>query len=106
MISIARNFSRIPAGRYLTDGPYSGEKFREEMLIPAFKDPSINLLEINFDGTRGYGSSFLEEAFGGLARELKIDAKTIFKKLKLVSNEDDTIISEVTEYIKRAAAKD
>ena len=63
IINIARDFSKTPAGRYLTDGPFSGEHFRESVLLPALQ--THELLKVDLDGTLGYGSSFLEEAFGG-----------------------------------------
>jgi len=66
IISIATDFSRYPAGRTRADGPYSGELFRTKMLEPALA--AGDHLVVNFDGARGYGSSFLEEAFGGLVR--------------------------------------
>lgn len=66
VIAIAEQFSKTPAGRHLTDGPFSGENFRETFLLPALQDGSN--VEVNLDGTLGYGSSFLEEAFGGLVR--------------------------------------
>jgi hypothetical protein len=65
-LSIAKDFSAFPAGRERKDGPYSGERFREEILMPRLE--SSESLEIDLDGTMGYGSSFLEEAFGGLVR--------------------------------------
>ena len=36
-IRIASDFSRFPAGRYTTDGPYSGQGFLENNLIPALQ---------------------------------------------------------------------
>jgi hypothetical protein len=66
MISIAKQYSRTPAGRYRSDGPRSAEQFREEILAPALsrgQDVTVDL-----DGTLGYSFSFLEEAFGGLVR--------------------------------------
>ena len=36
-INLGKQFGRYPAGRYLADGPYNGQKFREEFLIPALK---------------------------------------------------------------------
>ena len=38
IINIRRDFSRYPAGRYIGDGPYNGQRFREDFLIPALKD--------------------------------------------------------------------
>ncbi|CAN5874527.1 STAS-like domain-containing protein [soil metagenome] len=65
-IKISEQFSRHPAGRFFSDGEFSGQRFREEWLIPALaKDES---LVIDLDDVRGFGSSFLEEAFGGLVR--------------------------------------
>lgn len=66
MISVAQDFSRFPAGRLRKDAKHSGQEFREERLIPALQTPGD--VVVDMDGTRGYGSSFLEEAFGGLVR--------------------------------------
>jgi hypothetical protein len=67
VISIAKQFSPTPAGRYISDGPFPGEKFRNELLIPAL-EASQERINVDLDGTAGFGSSFLEEAFGGLVR--------------------------------------
>lgn len=98
-ISIANDFSRYPAGRFETDGPYSGEKFRKELLEP-FVSKGENLV-IDLDGVRGYGSSFLEEAFGGLIRE-GYDASNL---LDLISFEtqDESLVMEIKSYISDAA---
>lgn len=66
-ISVARDFSRAPAGRYASDGPFPGESFRDGHLIPALRE--YDDVTVDLDGTAGYGSSFLEEAFGGLIRK-------------------------------------
>ncbi|MCK1507192.1 STAS-like domain-containing protein [Bradyrhizobium sp. 18] len=65
-LSIAKDFSRFPSGRFRSDGPHSGEAFREDYLVPRLKE-SGSLL-VNLDGVAGLPSSFLEEAFGGLVR--------------------------------------
>ena len=71
-INIAERFSRHPAGRVALDGPDNGERFREEILVPALNEALGSghggRVIVDIDGCRSFGSSFLEEAFGGLAR--------------------------------------
>lgn len=82
-INIAKQFSRSPAGRYNSDGPYSGERFREEFLLPALQQEDDVIVEL--DGSLGFGSSFLEEAFGGLVRLSGFHATKLHSKLKIKS---------------------
>lgn len=65
-LSIARDFSPFPAGRKRVDGPYTGEKFREDLLRPRLVKHEKVILDL--DGVEGLPSSFLEEIFGGLVR--------------------------------------
>lgn len=95
VINIAKEFSRYPAGRYLADGPANGEKFREEFLVPILREK--NKAIIFMDGTRGYGSSFLEEAFGGLRRAgYSID---LLKQSFQFEASDKSLIDEIWEYV-------
>ncbi|WP_354675093.1 STAS-like domain-containing protein [Cupriavidus alkaliphilus] len=88
-VVVSKEFSRHPAGRFQSDGPFSGEAFRQRYLIPALKRGERLILDM--DGARGYGSSFLEEAFGGLVRagfapmeiREKIEIQTSDKSLEL-----------------------
>jgi hypothetical protein len=65
-IFVATDFSKFPAGRFYSDGEFSGQRFREEFLLPALR--SSDNVKVILAGTKSYGSSFLEEAFGGLVR--------------------------------------
>ena len=94
MISIARDFSRSPAGRYISDGPNSGERFRSEFLLPAIK--AGQHVNVELDGTRGLGSSFLEEAFGGLQR-LGYPREQLLSRLSFVSS-DPSLVAEIKSY--------
>lgn len=95
-INVGRDFSRYPAGRYKNDGPYNGEKFREEILLPALRGTAEKLI-IEFNEARGYGSSFLEEAFGGLVRA-GFSAQDLFNRLEMRSD-DKSLIEEIRMYI-------
>lgn len=101
--SIAKEFSRTPSARKISEGKFSGSELRK--IISPFISEAIHgryKFTIDLDGTAGYGTSFLEEVFGGLIREehfLKNDLKTylIFK-----SEEDSDLIDEIWEDINSA----
>lgn len=64
-ISVAKDFSETPFGRYRSDGPESGEVFRDDILKPALAHGPV---ELDIDGVDGLPSSFWEEVMGGLVR--------------------------------------
>lgn len=88
-ISIANDFSRFPAGRFRDDGEASGSAFREDMLAPALRDKTFDKVVVDFDGVAGFGSSFLEEAFGGLVRTERLGWDDLNSRLELVTTERD-----------------
>lgn len=102
VLNIAKQFSRSPAGRYLTDGPYSGQAFRDKLLLPALQK-SENV-EVQLDGALGFGSSFLEEAFGGLVREAGLKAETLHAKLR-ISSKLKTYERRIWRYVDEAKPK-
>lgn len=102
IINVARDFTRFPSGRFKRNGSTSGETFREDFMEPLLKNGEN--ISIELDGTIGYGSSFLEEAFGGLIRSLKISSNDLNLRLNLVS-EDPTLIEEISSYIEDAGRK-
>ncbi|WP_417840416.1 STAS-like domain-containing protein [Terasakiella sp.] len=83
MISIAEDFTTTPAGRYRQDGDFSGEAFRDDILVPALK--ASDIVKVVLDGTRGYGSSFLEETFGGLVRKGHFTKDELTSKLEIIA---------------------
>lgn len=99
-ISIATDFSPVPLGRFPNDSPSNGTDFREKWLLPALA--KHNSFQVDFDGAEGYGSSFLEEAFGGLVRLHGFAPNDLLERISLISNEDPTLIDEVRQYIQDA----
>lgn len=84
-INIARDFGNYPAGRDEADGPLNGEKFREKLLVPKLEEAiqKNKHLVISLDDVKSFGSSFLDEAFGGLIRSKKFKARVISDTLKI-----------------------
>lgn len=99
MVSIAKDFSRFPSGRYKRNGDTSGEAFRELFLEPPLK--AGDDVTVDLDGTVGYGSSFLEEAFGGVVRSLKLKPDFVLRHLT-VKTADPALADEVRQYIVEA----
>ena len=95
VLTVAQDFSRSPAGRFLSDGPNSGERFREEFLYPALTRDKV---EVILDGVLTLGSSFLDEAFGGLVREKGLSPKQLREKLVVKSNLE-TYVFKIWSYI-------
>lgn len=102
-ISVAKNFSTTPGFRYRKQSPTtSGEQFRDEILEPAYLQAIEHneKLQVILDGTNGYLTSFLEEAFGGLQR--KHPGQDVGKSIEIISNEEKHWIEDIARYIKNA----
>lgn len=83
------------------------------MLRPIF-DRTVagsGILEIDLDGGYGYASSFLEEAFGGLVRDLakNYDKKEaiaiVMNHVRFVSKEEPYLVRDIERYISEACKK-
>ena len=101
-IHIAQDYTHFPIGRFRRHGIGSGEQFREEFLIPALKNGKS--ISVVLDGTSGYPSSFLEEAFGGLVRS-GFEYDDLSRRLKLVAESPayDPYRLLAWDYMRRAA---
>ena len=96
-----RTHTDAPGARYVSDGTFSGEWFREEILIPAFREawPKQEKFTVDLDGVYGYAATFLEEAFGGLAR--KVGAVHVRSTVRLISEDQPELTDEIWGYVNR-----
>lgn len=95
----------FPGGRYRTDGPHSGEAFRDDVLAPALLDEAqYTEVSVVFDGVAGFGSGFLEEAFGGLVRVHGMDREFLRNRLRIDAKDDELMgyVDDANEYIEKA----
>ncbi len=74
-IEIAKDFGDKLGGRWIKLGPFSGELFYNILLKPKFETALLEneKLHIYLDGAKGYGSSFLDQSFGELARKFGVE---------------------------------
>ena len=95
-IRVADEFSATPGGRYLTDGPFNGELFREKYLLPALEqDGKVTVI---LDGTRGYPSSFLDEAFAEVARKFNWTKDQFHKYVIVIASDQYKIYADDIDY--------
>ena len=93
------DYTEYPGPRYCIQGKNSGEDFYHKKLNEAFVN-AINhkqKLIVDLDGTAGYASSFLDEAFGNLVFDFS--KNLVFNNLIIISNQEtdwkDMIMKEV-----------
>ena len=101
IIVVAKDFSRTPGPRRRAEGKFSGEEFLDMLkkrYVEAVENKSV--LIIDLDGAAGYATSFLEAAFGGLAREF--DQEEVQQTLQIKSDEEPDLIDEIGRYITEA----
>jgi uncharacterized protein DUF4325 len=101
-INIAKEFTDTPGPRYRHQGDHSGEQFLAQLLYPRFVTAreSKSVLRINLDGAVGYPTSFLEEAFGGLAREFGSDE--VLRTLEFTCTDEPYLEEQIRRYIRKA----
>lgn len=99
-LHIAKIFSPWAGGRYPSDSEYSGERFRNEYLIPNLVDSSVTKVIVSLIGTIGLGSSFKEELFGGAVRAGI--TKDILKTKLQIESKYPTDEIEIWKYIEDA----
>ena len=106
-VSVSKDFTYTPGPRYKEEGSYSGEEFRQKILLGLVNQALTKdeKLLVDLDGTAGYGTSFLEESFGGLIREEGVDYSSLKKILLIKSDEKPKYSREVTKYLDRAHEK-
>jgi hypothetical protein len=99
-INIAKDYSDTPGGRFIKEGPFSGEDFRETLLLPKYILAIDNneTLIVNMDGCFGYPSSFIDEAFGGLAKIY--GSSEVLKHIDIISNDEPGLVEKIKKSIK------
>jgi len=101
-VKVSTDFSPTPGARVYADGNDSGQEFYDNCLRSAFQQAldDDEILFIDLDGTEGYATSFLDEAFVRLVRDF--GKKTVLSHIQIISNEEPDWIEEINSYINEA----
>jgi len=94
----AKEFTRYPGGRLRKDGPWSGQQFREDVLLKLLAEHDV--VRVDLSGARGFGSSFLDEAFGEAAKRLGV--KKVKESLELTCDDDPMLLELISQKIEKA----
>lgn len=99
LLNIPEDFSPTPGFRTYEDGPKSGLEFYDLLLKDKFKEAiDKNLkLKIVLDGSEGYTSSFLNEAFRLLGE--KFGSDRVWNNIVIISNESPRLIKKIKDSI-------
>jgi len=100
-LSVRKQFTETPGPRYKTQGQWSGEAFRELLVEWLSKHDDVC---VDLDGTAGYGSSFIDETFGGLVRSCGFNAADVLRRVTIKSDDDPTYKAEAIQAIEEAGA--
>ena len=106
IIRISKDYTEEPGGRYKKDGAFSGEEFRETILYPKYREAiqSGEKIQINLDDCYEFPSSFIEEAFGGLARQTK--NVNLLNYFEFISEDEPSLVDKIKRCIANALNKE
>jgi len=102
IFSVAKDFSPFAGPRFTRQGPHSGEALRSKLV--RFLERHPGKVTVVLDGTKGMGSSFLDEAFGGLIRNEGWAKRDVEQRLRFQSRLDPSYLSTIIDSIERASA--
>lgn len=93
------DFTEYPGPRYCDQGKSSGEEFYHSVLNSQFAESlkKGSNLAVDLDGTAGYASSFLDEAFGNLIYDFTLEQ--VKNHLKIISTEEKDWITMISEMV-------
>jgi hypothetical protein len=98
--AFSSSFTRYPGGRLRVHGPFSGELFRDDVLMPLLDRHDV--VTIDLTGVRGFGSSFLDEAFAEAGKRLgRSEAK---RRLLFECADDPALLMMIAAKIEKAIA--
>lgn len=82
------DFTVVPGARHVDDGEGSAEEFFKDFVQGKVDENPNSVIQIDFDGTWGYASSFISE----LAKDIKTTYGADFIKDRLLLKSDEDLM--------------
>ena len=98
ILDIGKEFTTHLGTRLRTSGPFSGQEYYEDHLLPAWN--SGKTVVVFLDSIEGPTPSFFEEVFGGLVREVGLPE--VKKRLLLQANDNIHLATQAWRYMNEA----
>ena len=95
------DWTTTPGGRYRNITRWSGEEYRDKVLIPALEQAEV--VEVNLDGVAGYGSGWLSEVFEALVGKI---GPSVRPRIRLTSTEYSYRVDQVYGWMDEAVARE
>lgn len=99
VINVAEDFSDLPIGRKIHErfmcepNMLSGEAFKRNLLIPALKTGKPVIIDMS--NVYGFGSSWLNEVFGGLHEDMDSTKQELTKRIDILCIDDKMTLSSI-----------
>ena len=99
-LTIAKDYSKFPGGRYSEDGEGNATDFRENYLVPMLEKNAPFILDLN--GVVYYPISFIDEVFGGLVRMKRYSEEQLIDLIKFKATDSNLFrtVENILEHIK------
>lgn len=91
------DWTTTPGHRYSRDCEWSGEEYRDKILIPALEKAQV--VEVNLDGVLGCSSGWLSEVFQGVISKLGPD---VVRRIRVTSTQYGQYVNDVRGWMDEA----
>jgi hypothetical protein len=100
-IRLVDDFSKYPGGRLRIRGPFSGEEFYDDYLLPALEEHRT--IQVDLNDASALAPSFLDESFGRLMKDF--GKETYDLRVKIILDDDFDALGYLDEIRSRRLKK-
>jgi len=102
LVKLVEHFTDTPGGRYISDGPYSGELFRKQFMEPFFEEKKYLYTDLilYLDGAYGLPTGFISEVFDVLVTKYSLEV--VKNSIEILLSDNPTAKKQIQEILKQS----